>query len=117
MSSDSEASHSSAHRDDEEETDIVEGESAVVEQRHPFEEDATGDNGVGDDEDEELRSIASRSNGLTFARVRNRGMEPDEEETASELSLRPKVGRRESLESTSTPDDTPSIQVCLAPQT
>jgi hypothetical protein len=116
MSSDSEASHSSAHRDDKEETDIVGGESAVVEQRHLFEAGATGDNGVGNDEDEELRSITSRSNGLTFARVRNRGMEPEEEETASELSLRPKVDRPQSPESTSTPDDTPSIQVRPAPQ-
>lgn len=83
----------------------------MVEQGNPFEEGATGDRGASDEEEEELQSVTSGSNGLTFARIRSRGPAQDEDEMASELSFRPKIDRPGSPESTSTPDDTPSIQV------
>jgi hypothetical protein len=57
------------------------------------------------------RSMDNGSSGLTFARVRSRGTQQEEDQTASELSFRPRVERPGSPESTSTPDDTPSIQV------
>ena len=91
-----------------------------------------GLNGVQEleDEGEELQSLGSDTNGLTFARKRHsqtqqigtagqdkeegteEGIRDTMEERRSELPLRPKekAGRPASFESTSTPDDTPSIQ-------
>ena len=83
-----------------------------------------------EDEDEELQSLGSDTNGLTFARMRhsqtqqiqNAGQRTEDgteegagdstEEGTSALFLRPKQkpNRPASFESTSTPDDTPSIQ-------
>jgi hypothetical protein len=113
MSSDSEESHSSARRNINEENansgEHYLGQSA--DNNSGFEENVTGDDGTEDAQEEELESIGSGDNGFTFARVRSRGAQQEEEETASELSFRPKVERAGSVESASTPDDTPSIQV------
>jgi hypothetical protein len=75
------------------------------------EESATSDSGAQDVQDEDLQSLQNGANGLTFARVRSRGAHQEEDDTASELSFRPRVERPHSPESTSIPDDTPSIQV------
>ncbi|KAH3997131.1 hypothetical protein HBI56_124650 [Parastagonospora nodorum] len=112
MSSDSEESRSSAprnHQDESAQDDFADG--ASVDQNGSMEEDAPGDNGTEDEdaEEEELESIDHGGNGLTFHRVRSRGVQ-QEEDTSSVLSIRPKVERPESPESTSAPDDTPSIQ-------
>jgi hypothetical protein len=85
MSSDSGESQSSAHNDN--------------------------DNDIQAEEQQELGSIDGGGNGLTFA-TRRRAQEDEEaSESASELAIRSAVGRPGSPESTSTPDDTPSIQV------
>jgi len=113
MSSDSEASHSSAQRhDEEEEVGTREADYPTSEDQPPTAgEDANGVAGRDEAEGEELQSIGSGDNRLTFARVRSRGTQQDAEESASELSFRPRVERPDSPESASTPDDTPSIQV------
>jgi hypothetical protein len=113
MSSDSEESRSSAprnHQDESAQDDFADG--ASVDQNGSMEEDAPGDNGTEDEdaEEEELESIDHGGNALTFHRVRSRGAQ-QEEDTSSVLSIRSKVERPGSPESTSTPDDTPSIQV------
>lgn len=111
MSSDSEESRSSAprnHHDESAQEDLADG--ASVDQNGSIEEDASGDNGTEDAEEEELELIDNGGNDLTFHRVRSRGAQ-QEEDTSSVLSIRPKVERSGSPESTSTPDDTPSIQV------
>lgn len=112
MSSDSGESHSSAHRNDREGY-TYDGGTLSVEQTPASEESAT-DEVDQDDAGEELESLDNGTNGLTFARVRSRVEEHEEAETTSELSLRPRVERPGSPESTSTPDDTPSIQVGCA---
>jgi hypothetical protein len=112
MSSDSEESHSSAQRNHGAQpttTDAEHGRS--VERGSGDEESADSDNGAEDYQEEELQSMDNGSSGLTFARVRSRGTQQEEDQTASELSFRPRVERPGSPESTSTPDDTPSIQV------
>jgi hypothetical protein len=109
MSSDSEESHSSAPRNNHDESahDYFDRVPSV-DQDEGLEGDANNDNGA---EQEELQSVDNDSNGLTFHRVRSRGAQLEEDETTSELPARPKVERPGSPESTSTPDDTPSIQV------
>jgi hypothetical protein len=112
MSSDSEASHSSAQRNHGDHVEAGEPEHVLsVDRDSEAGEDATSDNGSDDMQDEELQSMDNGSNGLTFARVRSRGAQQEEDQTASELSFRARVERPGSPESTSTPDDTPSIQV------
>jgi hypothetical protein len=114
MSSDSEASHSSAQRNHGAQTAVENPENVPsVDYGSEAGEDTTSDNGPDDMQDEELQSMDNGSNGLTFARVRSRGAQQEEDQTASELSFRPRVERPGSPESTSTPDDTPSIQVPL----
>jgi hypothetical protein len=114
MSSDSEASHSSAQRNHGAQTAVENPEHVPsVDYGSEAGEDTTSDNGPDDMQDEELQSMDNGSNGLTFARVRSRGAQQEEDQTASELSFRPRVERPGSPESTSTPDDTPSIQVPL----
>jgi hypothetical protein len=112
MSSDSDASHSSAQRHYEDGEGAIEGtqDALILDESSVAEEGATGRNGSVEEEQEELQSISSGDNGLTFARVRSRGGQQAEEATASELSFRPQVERQESLDSASVPDDTPSIQ-------
>jgi hypothetical protein len=109
MSSASEASLSSA--EDREVADWShEAEEGTI---RDYEEGVIGDQDEDDGEAEDLHSVTSSSNGLTLARLRRRESH-DEIDSASELSLRPRVERAGSLESTSTPDDTPSIQVGCA---
>lgn len=112
MSSDSEESHSSAPRYDQDEAahDYFDREPRIG-QEEALEEGATDNNGVEDPQQEQLQSLDNGGNDLTFHRVRSRGAQQEEEETAAELSFRPKVERPGSPESASTPDDTPSIQV------
>jgi hypothetical protein len=112
MSSDSETSHSSAQRYDDNEEGITGDleQTASLGQFSTLEEGATGDNGANEDDGEELHSIGSGANDLTFARVRSRGTQQEEEDTASELPLRPRIERSGSIDSASIPDDTPSIQ-------
>lgn len=111
MSSDSEASHSSAQRHDgDEDSARRQLQPTPVDQSSVLEEGATGDNGAEDTEGEELQSIGNGNHELTFARVRSRGAQQEEDETASELSFRPRVERPGSPDSASIPDDTPSIQ-------
>lgn len=104
MSSDSGESHSSAHSDHGGEIGLGEGADTV-------EEGVTGNHAAHEADGEELESMGSGAEGLTFARTRRSFPQQDEGETASELSMRPRVERPGSPESTSTPDDTPSIQV------
>jgi hypothetical protein len=69
-----------------------------------------------EDEGEELESVDGSSNGLTFARTRRSQAQKEQDESeegTAELPSRPKAGRPASFESTSTPDDTPSIQGSL----
>ena len=114
MSSDSDASHSSAQRHHEDEEGALEDfeDATIPDEESITEEGATSRNYLGEreGEGEELQSIGDGDNDLTFARVRSRGTQEDDEETASELSFRPKVERQESVDSASIPDDTPSIQ-------
>jgi hypothetical protein len=117
MSSDSGESHSSAHSNNQDHVvEVHEDQELLVDQSRDLapEDSVTSDHGQGDaeeEEGEELESIDSGGNGLTFARVRSRGAQQPDDEMTSELSFRPKVERPGSPESTSTPDDTPSIQV------
>jgi hypothetical protein len=113
MSSDSEESHSSARRNSNEE-DVNSGKhfpEQSVDDNSGFGESVTGDDGTEDAQEAEVESIGSGDNGFTFARVKSRDPQQEDEETASELSFRPKAERAGSVESASTPDDTPSIQV------
>jgi hypothetical protein len=112
MSSDSEESHSSARPNHGAQVVAGDREDVLsIDQDSEQEGIATSDNGAQDVQEEELQSMENGSNGLTFARVRSRGAQQDDIETASELSFRPRVERPGSPESTSIPDDTPSIQV------
>jgi hypothetical protein len=113
MSSDSEASHSSAQRDDDEDEAINGelGQTPDMNAESTLVESAPANHDTEDTEGEELESIKSGDNGFTFARVRSRGTQQEDEETASELSFRPGVERAVSPESTSIPDDSPSVQV------
>jgi hypothetical protein len=117
MSSDSGESHSSAHSNNQDHVARVhEDQELLVDQDRDLapEDSVASDHGQDDateEEGEELESIDNGGNGLTFARVRSRGAQQPGDETTSELSFQPKVERPGSPESTSTPDDTPSIQV------
>lgn len=75
------------------------------------EQGAAGNHAADEADADELESIGGGSEGLTFARTRKRVSQQDEAEAASHLSLGPRIERPGSPESTSTPDDTPSIQV------
>jgi hypothetical protein len=72
---------------------------------------AHNDNDTQAEEQQELGSIDGGGNGLTFATRRRTQEDEEASESASELAIRSAVGRPGSPESTSTPDDTPSIQV------
>jgi hypothetical protein len=113
MSSDSEASESSAQGEDEQDhITKAKPESGEPLGYFPGPEESGAIHEDGEDtRGEELESIASDDNGLTFARVRSRGAPRGDEQTASELSFRPRVEKAGSVESASTPDDTPSVQV------
>ncbi|KAJ4287294.1 Vacuolar protein sorting-associated protein 8 [Kalmusia sp. IMI 367209] len=113
MSSDSGESPASAHHDSADEINIG----------SPAQASPPGQNGTeheivnaarGQEEDiEELASIASGVNDMTFATRRRSETEQEDDESASELPIRLSEQRPKSPESTSTPDDTPSIQGSL----
>ena len=116
--------HTSAHYDPNDTIDIGDGiqDGTEVERAGEEEEEEAASGVQGrDDEGEELESVGGSSNGLTFARTRRsqaqqkeHDADDDEEEGRSAgLPSRPKPGRAASFESTSTPDDTPSIQGSL----
>jgi|SRR5690242_13152953 len=118
MSSEPGLGHTSAHNDPDDMIDIGDGvqdETEIERVIGQKEEEVEGGeemvNGAQDQsEDEaELDSIDGSTNGLSFARTRRRQTQQDEDEGTG-LPLRPKSGRPASFESTSTPDDTPSIQ-------
>lgn len=110
MSSESEESHSSAHNDQEDVVDIGEGATHGSAQEHHHEEQGPTESHVSEDEDaDELQSVGSGTGGFTFARTRRSFPQQTEEESATELSVRPRIERPESPQS-SIPDDTPSIQ-------
>lgn len=96
MSSDSGESHSSAHNDHGDEIDMGEG--------------AMGASDMEDNDD--AQSLDNGPEGLTFVRTRSRNTHEEAQESASELSVRPRLTVGESPASTDIPDDTPSVQVC-----
>ncbi|KAF3001225.1 Vacuolar protein sorting-associated protein 8 [Curvularia kusanoi] len=114
MSSEPGLGHTSAHNDPDDTIDIGDGGYADAEETS---------NGVKaqSDEEEELDSIDGSTNGLTFARTRRSQAQQREQDTGADdddaqsigLPSRPRPGRAASFESTSTPDDTPSIQGSL----
>lgn len=120
MSSDSEESNASAHNED------VIAEHMGTSKSHSFaqlldKEDSNGDiqNGTEQmelahelEEQQELASIGSGTDGMTFTRHRSSQKGEDEQSSISELPLRSIERVPGSAESASTPDDTPSIQVC-----
>lgn len=112
MSSDSEESQTSAHNDDQK--GIGAGSIdpiSPVESRGTIESDLIASRNAQEEEQQELASLDSASNGLTFARTRRPQREEDEETSTSELAILSATKRPGTPESTSTPDDTPSIQV------
>ncbi|KAH7399686.1 Golgi CORVET complex core vacuolar protein 8-domain-containing protein [Pyrenochaeta sp. MPI-SDFR-AT-0127] len=110
MSSDSGESHSSAHNDHGDGSEIREDAAGLLSGREEVVEDGAARNHViAEAEGDELQSVGSGADGLTFARTRRSFPQQFEDETASELSIKPKMDRPGSPESTSTPDDTPSI--------
>ena len=110
MSSDSEESPASAHSEFADEIEVASpGEDGPT--RTGGVESEYGSHGYDQEEEmEELASIGSGANGMSFATRRRSQAEQEEDESASELSVQPPVQRPQSPESTSTPDDTPSIQ-------
>ncbi|KAF1969826.1 hypothetical protein BU23DRAFT_512373 [Bimuria novae-zelandiae CBS 107.79] len=110
MSSDSGESPASAHNDG---TDEI--GSASPAPASPLEPAGIArENGSGpygqEEEMEELASIASGGHDMTFATRRRSEPEQEDDASTSELPMRPAPLRPGSPESTSTPDDTPSIQ-------
>lgn len=67
--------------------------------------------GLEEDDQQELQSLRSGGNGMSFVRHRKAHTDDENNDSTSALALRPALGRPESPESTSIPDDTPSIQV------
>jgi hypothetical protein len=112
MSSDSGESHASAHSARDGETGSTHGTIDSPVQLRDWEGPSTPAEDAA--EEEEQQSLDERdigTNGITFARRRTSQSGQDEESLGSELAIRPASQRRQSVESASTPDDTPSIQV------
>lgn len=115
MSSEPGLGHTSAHNDHDDTIDIGDGVQDEPQVTRSSEEKTVNGTQEQDEDEEELASVDGSANGLTFARTRRsqapqRGDDEEADGGSSELSLRPKPGRVASFESTSTPDDTPSIQ-------
>lgn len=108
MSSDSGESPTRAHHDD---SDSIGTGSPDTEARAggAREEEKARRRAAMDEDMEELASVGSGTNSISFARRRRSQAEQDEE-SASEPTPRPAALRPMSPESISTPDDTPSIQ-------
>jgi hypothetical protein len=111
MSSDSGESHSSAHNHHGDDMEIVESAEGI----HDAQKTASKE-GATEEDVEELQSIDGGAEGLTFAKTQRSIPQEDAQDTASELSLRPKIERPQSAASSDIPDDTPSIQVCSQPR-
>lgn len=112
MSSDSGESHASAR--DEDEGNMDPAEVALSAPTLPQDADDLGprcSDAPEDEEMQELESIGSGTNGMTFARRRRSQTDEEEEESVSELPIRSVPRIPGSPESNSIPDDTPSIQV------
>lgn len=109
MSSEPGLGHTSAHNDPDDTIDIGDGIQDEPEVERVEQEEVV--NGIleQNEEEQELESVDGSTNGLTFARTRRSQTQQDNED-GTELPSRPKPGRPASFESTSTPDDTPSIQ-------
>ncbi|KAF2847797.1 hypothetical protein T440DRAFT_557063 [Plenodomus tracheiphilus IPT5] len=110
MSSDSEESQSSAHNDHEDEIDV--GHSAGQDTGQDTHDVGTETSETPEPKGgsfEELHTIGSTTDGLTFARTKSIPLQ-EEHKSASEDSFGPMVERPESPQSISIPDDTPSIQ-------
>ncbi|KAF1997463.1 hypothetical protein P154DRAFT_565369 [Amniculicola lignicola CBS 123094] len=111
MSSDSGESHHSAHNEDEDTIDV--GESTMG---SPVDSQATEEFGAfvkdgPEEQQQELDNFDTETNGLSFATRRSSQREEEEEEqSVSDLPVRTVAHRPGTPESTSTPDDTPSIQ-------
>lgn len=108
MSSEPGLGHASAHDAPDDTIDIGDG---IQDETETERVQAEAVNGLQDQSEgeAELDSIDGSTNGLTFARTRRPQTQQDHDE-GTELPSRPKPGRPASFESTSTPDDTPSIQ-------
>lgn len=114
MSSESRESQASAHN---EHGDAIEngqdtGEHSGEQGDVARETTPAQDVGEEADGDQDLDMTASGAEGFSFARTRRSFPQYLDEESASERPIRPKAERPGSPESASTPDDTPSIQVC-----
>ncbi|KAF2013429.1 hypothetical protein BU24DRAFT_424427 [Aaosphaeria arxii CBS 175.79] len=113
MSSESGESHASAHDDriGDDGGDSIPPDSPV-DARGGGEPDTYGGGTAGDnDERQELESLSSGANGLRFVtRKASHDYYNEDESSTSELPTRPRLPRPGSPESTSNPDDTPSIQ-------
>ncbi|KAF2874939.1 Golgi CORVET complex core vacuolar protein 8-domain-containing protein [Massariosphaeria phaeospora] len=109
MSSDSGESPGSAHNDSEDGIDIGRHglASPMVAPGTP-EVHPAGRHAPEQEELHEIESLDGGANRLSFARPRDG--QAEEEDTASESSIRPALQRPPSIESASIPDDTPSIQ-------
>ncbi|KAF2795814.1 hypothetical protein K505DRAFT_272595 [Melanomma pulvis-pyrius CBS 109.77] len=111
MSSDSGESHVSARDENEGDMDSEDVVlNSTLESRDREETDVIDGDDPEDEEMQELESIGSGANGMTFVQRRRSQTDEDEEESVSELTMRPVARVPGSPESTSTPDDTPSIQ-------
>lgn len=108
MSSDSGESQASAHHDGLDEIDVgspdpvsPSGSAAI------FREDGNARH----NKEEEMEEMASiEGNDMTFATRKRSEANHDDDTSTSELPIRSAVQRAKSPESTSTPDDTPSVQ-------
>ncbi|KAL5407222.1 hypothetical protein PMIN03_007294 [Paraphaeosphaeria minitans] len=109
MSSESGESQASAHQDDADEVDLGLPSALPLGTAEAPENNGNTPYSTGEDM-EELASIASVGNEVTFATRRRSEGEPEDDDSASHLPLRQALQRPKSPGSTSTPDDTPSIQ-------
>ncbi|OAL44249.1 hypothetical protein IQ07DRAFT_578368 [Pyrenochaeta sp. DS3sAY3a] len=112
MSSDSGESRSSAHQDEPDEIDVGQGLGHVSPDPREPPEDNESVQQLQTEVDPEDEGASSNGDipGLTFARTRRSFPQQFDQDSASELSFRPRLERPGSPESTSIPDDTPSIQ-------
>jgi hypothetical protein len=114
MSSDSGESHTSAH--DENDAEIAYGSNAPdssVELMSSAEAELPANNAAGEDGQQELDSLDSGSDGLTFATRRASQKEAEEKELLSNLARQSLAEGPGSPDTASIPDDTPSIQVSV----
>ena len=111
MSSDSEESHASAHSNRGGDSgDTQDSVDSPVQLQDRAEPSTPTQDSIEDEEVQSPSEQGSGTNGISFAKRRCQ-TEPDEDSLGSELAMRPAMRRPQSVESASTPDDTPSIQV------